>query len=665
MRAALAFLAALLILGVSAAEASATNLTFEANGSPLTTGSIVEGSSSLLTLSTNEGSVECQENVLVAELEVFKPEEVLASLQSETSTGPGGSPCNAGGGKQAYIRAYQTPSRITLKPGSLFMLVYLEVENIGGPTCSFVGKVAKGRYNIGGQMIAKFSREKLKSISNTPGCGKKLAELTGSFAFASGGHPVEAVYGAPASVTLKGDVSDGNGAVDNVEIEACNETTLTCYTALTAGIAGEYSTSVPAGNYEVTATPPAGNGDAGAVEYEVAATANPTTYNVTLPPAATVKGTITEQSNNGIPGIAVSVCGQACYQAVTNGAGEYSVTVPAGTYEIEGSPPFGYEYIEGEVFTIAAAGTHTEDFTLEAPTPPPAGTKVEGIATAQYNGHEIPIVDWEAATPITTQACVGGTVEVAVEGVSVISHTTVTSSPVTLTQGPPGTFTGDLPTLYPIHGEGTVKMTVTNCGAGNGTTAFTVYIDPSGTVVDGDNGDAPLAGATVTLLAGPKRTGPFTAVPSGSTVMSPGNRVNPDTTNALGEFGWDTTPGFYEIEASEAGCGKAVDGPFEVPPPQVGLRLVLHCTVRIQTTSLPEATLGQPYSVTLTASGVETPFKWKKLAPLPKGLKLSKTGVLSGTMKASKVSPNTYPIEVQVTNHAKESAKATLELKVG
>ncbi len=665
MRAALAFLVALLILGVSAAEASATNLTFEANSSQLTTGSIVEGSSSLLTLSTKEGSIECQENVLVAKLEVFKPEEVTAGLESETSSGPGGAPCNAGGGKLAYIRAYQTPSRITLKPGSLFMLVYLEVENLGGPTCDFIGKVSKGRYNIGGPMIAKFSREKLKGTSNTPGCGGKLGELTASFAFTSGGHPVEAQYGAPSAVKLEGDVSDGHGAVDNVEIDACNETTLTCYTTTTSGPSGEYTENVPAGNYEVTATPPGGNGDASAVEYEVAVTSSPTVYNVSLSPAATVEGTITEQSHHGIPGIVVSVCGIACYQAVTNSSGEYSVTVPAGSYEIEGSPPFGYEFIEGEAFTIAAGGTQIEDFTLEAPTPPPAGTKVEGISEAQYNGHEIPIVDWEAATPITTQACAGGTVEVVVEGVSAISHTTVTSSTVTLTQGPPGTFTGDLPILYPIHGEGTVKMMVTNCGGGNGTTAFTVYIDPSGTVVDGDNSDAPLAGATVTLLAGPKRTGPFTAVPSGSTVMSPGNRVNPDTTNALGEFGWDTTPGFYEIEASEAGCGTAVDGPFEVPPPQVGLKLVLHCTVRIQTTSLPEATLEHPYTVTLAASGVETPFKWKKLARLPKGLKLSKTGVLSGTMKASKVSPGTYPIEVQVTNHAKESAKATLELKVG
>jgi IPT/TIG domain len=106
---------------------------------------------------------------------------------------------------------------------------------------------------------------------------------------------------------------------------------------------------------------------------------------------------------------------------------------------------------------------------------------------------------------------------------------------------------------------------------------FSIYIDPSGTVVDGNNGDAPLAGATVTLLASESLTGTFTPVEEGSPIMSPANRVNPDTSRENGAFGWDAVPGFYEIQATKAGCGTATSPAFQLPPPAYDLTLVLHC----------------------------------------------------------------------------------------
>ncbi len=66
----------------------------------------------------------------------------------------------------------------------------------------------------------------------------------------------------------------------------------------------------------------------------------------------------------------------------------------------------------------------------------------------------------------------------------------------------------------------------------------------------------------------------------------------------------------------------------------------------VTTTSLPDATVGTPYSVQLTASGGVTPYKWKAMGTLPTGLTLTKAGVLSGTVAAT-VTPGPYTIHGQ------------------
>ena len=183
-------------------------------------------------------------------------------------------------------------------------------------------------------------------------------------------------------------------------------------------------------------------------------------------------------------------------------------------------------------------------------------------------------------------------------------------------------------------------------------------------MVDAYDGNAPLVGAKVTLLRGTARSGPFTVVADGSTLMSPANRKNPDTSGAGGKYGWDTLPGYYRVEASMEGCGNALSRPFEVPPPALGIVLELHCVLRIDTTALPEATREVHYETALAASGEKPPFKWKKLAPLPKGLKLSKGGVLSGTMKTSKVTAGPHTLSFEVKDAAKREKTVTLTLNV-
>ena len=87
--------------------------------------------------------------------------------------------------------------------------------------------------------------------------------------------------------------------------------------------------------------------------------------------------------------------------------------------------------------------------------------------------------------------------------------------------------------------------------------------------------------------------------------------------------------------------------------------------LQITTTSLPAATEGSPYSQQLSASGGNPPLKWAKTAALPKGLKLSKSGLLSGTV-SSKVAPGTYTVSVKVSDASKpkQTATATLHLTI-
>jgi hypothetical protein len=87
----------------------------------------------------------------------------------------------------------------------------------------------------------------------------------------------------------------------------------------------------------------------------------------------------------------------------------------------------------------------------------------------------------------------------------------------------------------------------------------------------------------------------------------------------------------------------------------------------ITTTSpLPSATPGSAYSEPLTATGGLGAYAWKKTGTLPKGLSLSSTGVLSGTL-STKVASGSYSVPVVVTvkeGKTKVAAHATLTLPV-
>ncbi len=101
------------------------------------------------------------------------------------------------------------------------------------------------------------------------------------------------------------------------------------------------------------------------------------------------------------------------------------------------------------------------------------------------------------------------------------------------------------------------------------------YVDPSG-IVETRTG-VPLAGATVTLFRAGSPAGRGVRVPRGSSIMSPGNRRNPDLTGLFGNFGWDVAPGFYRVAARKRGCAAARTGVLAIPPPITNLLLRLRC----------------------------------------------------------------------------------------
>ena len=176
------------------------------------------------------------------------------------------------------------------------------------------------------------------------------------------------------------------------------------------------------------------------------------------------------------------------------------------------------------------------------------------------------------------------------------------------------------------------------------------YVDPSGTVTGTTAGGttAPLAGAVATLEASTSATGPFSPVPTGSDVMSPGNRTNPQVTDALGEFAWTTLPGTYEVTASATGCTAGSTGSVQVPPPREGLAVDLRCSSlparAASTTSLASG------ATTITAGGAVT-FHAKVTAaggPSPAGSVTFTSG--STTLGSAVVDPATGKAALTVSS---------------
>jgi Subtilase family/Nidogen-like len=272
--------------------------------------------------------------------------------------------------------------------------------------------------------------------------------------------------------------------------------------------------------------------------------------------------------------------GGQCVTTRTTADGEYLLSALApGDYEVKAFPPAGSSLVPAAPVEshLADGLTTTVNFALDGPTGPPPGTTITDHGTTEDG---VPVLNWNDPLTLTTTACPGGVASYEISiGQQVLRSGQMNESPAGS-----GHYSASIAALYPDHGNAVTTITSTCPDPGDdGQLRFDIYIDPSGMVVD--RLGRPVVGATVTLLRSDTSNGPFEIVPAGGSEMSPANRVNPDTTDGDGSFGWDVIAGFYEVRASKPGCVSAADpnvayaetSVLEIPPPATNLVLRLDC----------------------------------------------------------------------------------------
>jgi hypothetical protein len=312
-----------------------------------------------------------------------------------------------------------------------------------------------------------------------------------------------------------------------------------------------------------------------------------------------IEGRVVGEDDLGIVGAAVYACTTGgsvggCASAVSGPGGQYTISgAPDGAYSVSASAPgkVGQTIVtsvqDGEV-TLGA------DLRLRDLNPVPPQTSVGTVDGDVSSDRAAPVFPGQPTPLALDGRCEGASVTYELRG----EDGSLWASGA-LAEGAPGSYAGALPPLSGRSGRGELSIDV-DCPEGTPDpepVLVDVYIDPSGNVLDTEGN--PVEGATVTLLRSDTEVGPFEVVPDGSDIMSPENRTNPDLTDATGYFGWLTVPGFYKVRAEKAGCRAPGDvgtvfvetPPLPVPPEQVGLELVLDCTVAPGDDTAPELAL--------------------------------------------------------------------------
>lgn len=324
-----------------------------------------------------------------------------------------------------------------------------------------------------------------------------------------------------------------------------------------------------------------------------------------------VVGQAIDPSDFPAPGTVVQVCPNFaacptlgpgdCGVDTADSTGFYSVGIDPALaavctdWEVSVSPTGSFLAPAPRSVSLAGQLVVSEDFVLTAPPEVPSEVTLNPVRS----GGLLPVVHWQDPLDLSAEGCLGGsaTFSASQNGVEIQGGPLFESSP--------GFFSGVVDPFFPFHGE--ISLTISlNCPDGTrGEYSFSLYIDPSGFVVD-TRGE-PLIGATVTLFRSDGPLGPFSVVPDGSAIMSPKNRANPSLTDEFGHFGWDTVTGYYVVRAEYPGCTSPSDlevsfvetDILPVPPEWLDLLLVLDCE------AITPPTISAPELVTASATSAE------------------------------------------------------------
>jgi hypothetical protein len=307
------------------------------------------------------------------------------------------------------------------------------------------------------------------------------------------------------------------------------------------------------------------------------------------PGSGSITGTVFGPAPNARAGTAGSLVPMAnasvtacatppCSSTTTNDVGQFTVAgLDPGDYHVIAYPPAGRDDllpVDGRT-NVDMGQSSVGQLNMSVPESPPAGTMIESIG----NVGGAPVLDWSRTVDFSVAGCEGGSGTWALTD---SAGNTLASG--AFTEGPAGQYNASIPPTSPYHGPASISVSIVCPNpADNLDYDFSVYIDPSGVVLDLQGN--PVVGASVTLLRSDSSSGPFDAVNQGSNIMSPSNRVNADFTDELGGFHWDTIAGYYIVRAEKAGCHKPGEPlvptnqtpVLPVPPPQLDLVIRLNC----------------------------------------------------------------------------------------
>ncbi len=277
----------------------------------------------------------------------------------------------------------------------------------------------------------------------------------------------------------------------------------------------------------------------------------------------------------------------------------------------------------------------------------------------------------------TYQVTNTGTTTVSGVGVSDNRVGGVTCPQPTLAPGASETCTGS----YTVTQADVDAGSVTNTASAHGTAihgSVTVTSDPSSVTVEASSATSSLslvksASPTSFTVAGQVLSYSYKVTNTGTTTLSSvavsDNLIATVScpSGSLAPGASATCTGSYTTTQQDVDYGsitnsataRATAPPHSTPVTSNSSTLTLdYAGVTITSgATLPALTLGTPYSYTMTATGGVAPYKWTAVSGLPKGLKLSSKGVLSGTVLAKKVAPGTYTLVIQVADHGRPKGK--------